>query len=81
MFGLGAGELMFVALVILVVFGSKKLPEFMGGIGKGIREFKKNMNDVQSELAAPPDRQALPPASGAPVQHDETVEREPKRLS
>ncbi|MEY4007484.1 MAG: tatA sec-independent protein translocase protein TatA [Gemmatimonadota bacterium] len=81
MFGLGAGELMFVALVILVVFGSKKLPEFMGGIGKGIREFKKNMNDVQSELAAPADRQALPPASGAPVQHDETVEREPKRLS
>ena len=72
---------MFVALVILVVFGSKKLPEFMGGIGKGIREFKKNMNDVQSELAAPADRQALPPASGAPVQHDETVEREPKRLS
>ena len=81
MFGLGAGEVMFVALVILVVFGSKKLPEFMGGIGKGIREFKKNMNDVQSELAAPADRQALPPASGAPVQHDETVEREPKRLS
>lgn len=81
MFGLGAGELMFVALVILVVFGSKKLPEFMGGIGKGIREFKKNMNDVQSELAAPADRQALPPASGAPAQHDETVEREPKRLS
>ena len=81
MFGLGAGELMFVALVILVVFGSKKLPEFMGGIGKGIREFKKNMNDVQSELAAPADRAALPPASGAPVQHDETVEREPKRLS
>ncbi len=81
MFGLGAGELMFVALVILVVFGSKKLPEFMGGIGKGIREFNKNMNDVHSELAAPADRQALPPASGAPVQHDETVEREPKRLS
>ena len=51
------------------------------GIGKGIREFKKNMNDGQSELAAPADRQALPPASGAPVQHDETVEREPKRLS
>lgn len=81
MFGLGAGELMFVALVILVVFGSRKLPEFMGGIGKGIREFKKNMNDVQSELAAPTDRQALPPASGAPVQHDDAVEREPKRLS
>jgi len=81
MFGLGAGELMFVALVILVVFGSKKLPEFMGGIGKGIREFKKNMNDVQSELAAPADRQALPPASGAPVPHDDAAEKEPKRLS
>ena len=81
MFGLGAGELMFVALVILVVFGSKKLPEFMGGIGKGIREFKKNMNDVQSELAAPADRQALPPASGAPVAHDDAPGRGPKRLS
>lgn len=81
MFGLGASELMFVALVILVVFGSKKLPEFMGGIGKGIREFKKNMNDVQSELAAPADRQALPPSGGSPVQHVDAPEKEPKRLS
>ena len=61
MFGLGPGELIFFALVILVVFGAKKVQELMGGIGKGIREFKRNMNDVQREIATPAEREALPP--------------------
>ncbi|MBM3900300.1 MAG: twin-arginine translocase TatA/TatE family subunit [Gemmatimonadetes bacterium] len=80
MFGLGPGELILISLVILVVFGAKKVPEFMGGIGKGIREFKRNMNDVQREIAAPADREALPPGESRSVQHDDTEEKEPKRL-
>ena len=47
MFGLGTGEIMFVALVILVLFGSKKLPELLGGLGTGIRNFKKNLQEPE----------------------------------
>lgn len=50
MLGLGTPELMLIALVILVLFGAKKIPEFMRGMGKGVSEFKKGMNDIQSEL-------------------------------
>jgi sec-independent protein translocase protein TatA len=80
MFGLGPGELILISLVILVVFGAKKVPELMGGIGKGIREFKRNMNDVQRELATPAEREALPPGERRTVEHDDAVEKEPKRL-
>ena len=41
MFGLGVQELMIVFLIIIVLFGAKKLPELAGGLGKGIKEFKK----------------------------------------
>jgi len=80
MFGLGPGELILISLVILVVFGAKKVPELMGGIGKGIREFKRNMNYVQREIATPAEREALPPGESRSVQHDDAVEKEPKRL-
>lgn len=50
MMGVGTPELMLIALVVLVLFGAKKIPEFMKGMGKGISEFKKGMNDIQSEL-------------------------------
>ena len=50
MMGIGTPELMLIALVVLVLFGAKKIPEFMKGLGKGVNEFKKGMNDIQSEL-------------------------------
>ena len=62
MFGMGATELFLGLIVVLLLFGAKRIPEIAGSFGKGIREFKKNMNDVQSELAAPAQREALPPA-------------------
>lgn len=40
MFGLGAPELLLIALIVLLMFGGKKLPELMKGLGKGIKEFK-----------------------------------------
>ncbi len=80
MFGLGPGELILISLVILVVFRAKKVPEFMGGIGKGIREIKRNMNDVQREITSPVEREALPPGESRSVAHDDAVEKEPKRL-
>ncbi|MBI5807628.1 MAG: twin-arginine translocase TatA/TatE family subunit [Stygiobacter sp.] len=51
MFGnLGAGEILLIVLVILILFGAKKIPELAQGIGKGMREFKKALNDVQDEV-------------------------------
>lgn len=49
-FGLGMGELILVMLVLLLVFGAKRLPELGGGLGKGIREFKKSMREINSEI-------------------------------
>ena len=48
--GNGAGEILLIVLVILILFGSKKIPELAQGIGKGMREFKKALNDVQEDI-------------------------------
>jgi len=50
MFGLGTPEIILIVIVILVLFGAKKIPEFMQGIGKGVREFKKATSDVEKEI-------------------------------
>jgi sec-independent protein translocase protein TatA len=50
MFGIGTTELLVILFIILLVFGSKKLPELAQGLGKGIREFKKATNEIQEEL-------------------------------
>lgn len=47
---LGMQELLLIFLVILLLFGSKRLPELARGLGKGISEFKKAANDLKSEL-------------------------------
>ena len=47
---LGAGEILLIVLVILILFGSKKIPELAQGIGKGMREFKKALNEVQEDI-------------------------------
>ncbi len=46
---LGAVELIIIALVILLLFGGKKIPELMRGLGKGVRSFKEGMNEVKQE--------------------------------
>lgn len=43
-------ELMWIAIVVLVLFGAKKVPELMRGVGQGIKEFKKATKDVQDEV-------------------------------
>jgi sec-independent protein translocase protein TatA len=50
---LGTTEIMFICLVILVLFGAKRIPEFMQGLGKGVREFKKAARDIQDEIEKP----------------------------
>lgn len=47
---LGAGEIVLVCFVILLLFGGKKIPELMRGIGKGVRNFRQGMNDITDEI-------------------------------
>lgn len=45
--GLGVPEILLIALVVLLFFGGKKIPEMMRGLGKGVRSFKEGMNDIE----------------------------------
>ena len=48
--GLGTTEVLVIVLVILLLFGGKKIPELMHGLGKGVRSFKEGMNEVNDSL-------------------------------
>lgn len=48
--GIGMQEILLIALVVLLFFGGKKIPELMKGIGKGVRSFKEGMNDIEKEV-------------------------------
>jgi len=50
LFALGMPEILLIALVVLLIFGGKKIPELMRGLGKGVNEFKKGMGDVENEF-------------------------------
>ena len=47
--GIGTGEIILIVLAILLLFGGKKLPELMRGVGKGVKEFKDAMNEPSGE--------------------------------
>lgn len=49
-FGLGMQEILIIALIVLLLFGGKKIPELMKGLGKGVKSFKDGMKDVEGEL-------------------------------
>jgi sec-independent protein translocase protein TatA len=89
MFGnLGFPELLIIMVVILLLFGAKRIPEIAGSMGKGIKEFKKNINDATREVTAetrPPlasDTQSRLTASEIERNRtvDETERPAPKRL-
>jgi sec-independent protein translocase protein TatA len=60
MFGLGFQELLIILVIVLFLFGGKKLPEIAGGLGKAVREFKRATAEPETHDA--PDHQ-IPPAS------------------
>jgi sec-independent protein translocase protein TatA len=88
MFGnLGFGELMIILVIVLVLFGAKRIPEISASFGKGIREFKKNVNEVERSITEPePTRYDSRLAAGEPTTRAqqpaqaEEVRPEPKRL-
>ena len=86
MFGnMGMGEIALIMVVILLLFGAKRIPEIAGSFGKGIREFKKNVNDVERSITEPePTRYDSRLAAGEPARTEtpaaDEVRPEPKRL-
>jgi sec-independent protein translocase protein TatA len=76
-FSLGPTEMIFIMVVLLLIFGAKRLPELGSGLGKGIREFKRSMREINTEIEkadpdtiAAPRRPAVSPPAEAPK--DET---------
>ena len=53
---LGGQEIIIIALVILLLFGGKKIPELMRGLGKGVSQFKKGMKDIEDEINTEPEK-------------------------
>ena len=47
---LGTGEIVIIVFVVLLLFGGRKSPELMKGLGKGVRSFKQGMNDISDEI-------------------------------
>ena len=52
-FNLGTGEIILIVAIILLLFGGRKIPELMRGLGKGVKSFKQGMNEVEEELKKP----------------------------
>ncbi len=54
--GLGSAELIVIVLVVLLLFGGRKIPELMRGLGKGIRSFREGINDISDEINTDPSK-------------------------
>ena len=67
MFGLGQWELLIVFLVVLLLFGARRIPEMAQGLGKGIKEFRKAVRDVQGEVDVSPKNADTGPSIGGTV--------------
>jgi sec-independent protein translocase protein TatA len=74
-------EIILLMVAVLLLFGAKRLPEIGASMGKGIREFKKSLTDVNRSLTEPEARESLPPARPeSELRSDEERRPEPKRL-
>lgn len=80
--GFGMGEMVFIFLIVLLLFGAKRLPEIGSSLGKGIREFKSSVREIEHELKVP-DRQIHRPTESPEdrVVAEEDDDGEPRKLS
>ena len=75
-------EILLILLVVLLLFGAKRLPEVGSSIGKGIREFKRSISDTQDAIMNPDEQRTnLPPRQPDSAQQSTPASGEPKRLS
>ena len=72
--GFGMGEMIFIFLIVLLLFGAKRLPEIGSSLGKGIREFKSSVREIEHEIKKPDD------TPQRPVPPPDEEDREPRRL-
>jgi sec-independent protein translocase protein TatA len=74
-------EIILLMVAVLLLFGAKRLPEIGASMGKGIREFKKSLTDVNRSLTEPENRESLPPPRvESEARKEEERRPEPKRL-
>lgn len=84
--GLGMWEILLIFLVVLLLFGAKRLPEIGSSLGKGIREFKGSIREIENEIKSPePPQRSIhaPPTHGpgaATERRDEELQGEPRSL-
>ncbi|MDF1502705.1 twin-arginine translocase TatA/TatE family subunit [Roseisolibacter sp. H3M3-2] len=83
---IGLPEILIILLIVLILFGAKRIPEVAGSLGKGINEFKRNMSEAQRAITEPPrdetrsigaERDVPRPTPATP---EEEEARQPKRL-
>lgn len=86
--GFGMGEMIFIFLVVLLLFGAKRLPEIGSSLGKGIREFKSSVKEIEHELKIPDDNKKIhrttpppEPASSSSSSAEQEEDGEPRKLS
>jgi sec-independent protein translocase protein TatA len=75
----GFSEILIVCLIVLLLFGAKRIPDVAASFGKGIREFKRSVHDLGGSIEQP-----LPPSgvrSAAPSARDAELDRDPLRLT
>ena len=80
--GLGMWEILLIFLVVLLLFGAKRLPEIGSSLGKGIREFKGSLREIETELKTPETpRKSIhaPPVSGPGATTDRPVSESSSR--
>ena len=89
-FNLGFGEVLIILIIVLLLFGAKRIPEIAGSLGKGINSFKRNLSEVEGSIRegtrdttavdAAPRRDPLYPGDPPPARSDDPDRPEPKRL-
>ena len=78
---IGPLELLMILVIVLVIFGAKRVPEIGASIGKGIREFKRNISDVDRQIKEPErDLRTDRLNTGDPATREQDTTSEPKRL-
>ena len=60
---IGLTEIIIIALIVLLFFGGKKIPELMKGLGKGVKSFKEGVNDIEKEINEPAPKKEEAPQS------------------
>jgi sec-independent protein translocase protein TatA len=82
MFGnIGATEIILILLVVLVLFGAKKIPELAQGLGKGMKEFKRAVSDVQQDVSVDDDKSSKSSASETKTSETTSSEKKEKAKS